>query len=355
MRTDDFDYHLPADLIAQYPTPTRDSSRLMVVDRFSRKVQHQRFRDLTTFLNPGDLLVLNNSKVIPARLQAFKSGTGGTVEVFLVEEITFNQCWAMLKPGKRARRGTMLIFNQLDGSPSQVRAEVLEKSEEGHYRLQFSGVSDLKNALAELGEIPLPPYIQRPSGPETADPERYQTVFAKPPGSVAAPTAGLHFTPHLLHEIRQSGINTAEVTLHVGLGTFAPVKVDSLEAHKMHEERYEISPGAAVTINETKSRGGRVIAVGTTSLRVLESVARDGAIHARAGKTRLFVFPPYNFQIVDALLTNFHLPKSTLLMLVSAFASPGKTDGVQFIRSAYEEAVRERYRFFSYGDAMLIL
>ncbi len=356
MRTEDFDYTLPPELIAQHPARARDASRLMVLHRSSKKIEHRNFLDFSSFIRPHDLLVLNNSRVLPARLRAFKPTTGGALEVLLIEETGLNEWWVMLRPGKRVRRGSIIQISAKTGDPSDLLAEILEKSEEGHYKLQFRSTLDIKSRLEELGEIPLPPYIERPQGPESQDSERYQTVFAKPPGSVAAPTAGLHFTPLYLDLLRANGVETTEVTLHVGLGTFAPVKVENLAEHKMHEERFIVPPAAADAIAAAKARGSRVIAVGTTSLRVLESAADvNGKIEPCTGKTRLFVSPPYNFRVVDALLTNFHLPKSTLLMLVSAFASPGNTDGVPFIQLAYREAVRERYRFFSYGDAMLIL
>lgn len=355
MRTDDFDYDLPANLIAHYPAPARDGSRLLVLERSKNLLEHRNFSDLPSFLRPGDLLVLNNSKVIPARLRA-KKETGSQIEVLLTEEVDTNIWWSMLKPGKRVRPGTRLHLLDHSSNATPVIATVQEKSNEGHFRLFFTGVNDIKTVLDELGELPLPPYIHRPTGPATHDLDRYQTVFAKPLGSVAAPTAGLHFTPLLLEQLRRKGIATAEVTLHVGLGTFMPVKAESLAEHRMHEERYEVPASAADAIRSAKARGGRVIAVGTTSLRVLESVAaKSGDFIAGAGRTRLFVYPPYQFKVVDALLTNFHLPKSTLLMLVSAFASPAETAGIERIRNAYQEAVREQYRFFSYGDAMLIL
>ena len=355
-RTADFNYELPADLIAQVPANRRDSSRLLVLDRPSRQVEHRMFTDFPAFLKPGDVLVLNNSRVIPARLRAIKPNSGGAVEVLLVEEVAPNDWWVMLKPGKRVRPGTVLQLLERDGDRSSIHAEVLEKSDEGHYRLKFSGTTHQLTDVTRLGEMPLPPYIRREAGAQPADAERYQTVFAQPSGSVAAPTAGLHFTPEILTQIRNIGVEIAEVTLHVGLGTFAPVKVESLAEHKMHEERYEIAAESAKKIAEAKRSGRRVVAVGTTSLRVLESVAAaHGEVIATSGRTRLFVYPPYHLKVVDALLTNFHLPESTLLMLVSAFAAPGKTEGRELIMNAYAEAIRERYRFFSYGDAMLII
>ena len=356
MLTQDFKYDLPTELIAQQPATARDASRLLVLDRRTNTRTHTRFPALLEYLPPGDLLVMNNSKVIPARLRAIKSGTGGNVEILLVEEVEKNNWWVMLKPGKRVRPGTKLHLLNRTGGESRLTAEVQEKSEEGHYRLIFQGTSDIQQAVESLGEIPLPPYIQRPSGTMPDDLTRYQTVYAGPAGSVAAPTAGLHFTPEFLHKIRRLGVQTTELTLHVGLGTFAPVKVENVTEHRMHAERYEISTETAARVNATKAAGHRVIAVGTTSLRVLESATDDnGQLQPGSGRTNIFIYPPYHFKMVDALLTNFHLPESTLLMLVSAFASPGSGEGRALILQTYAEAVRERYRFFSYGDAMLIL
>jgi S-adenosylmethionine:tRNA ribosyltransferase-isomerase len=357
-RTADFHYNLPTDLIAQVPADRRDSSRLLVLNRTSRHLEHRQFTDFPALLRPGDLLVLNNSKVIPARLRAIKPDSGGAVEILLIEEIAPNDWWVMLKPGKRVRAGTLLQLLDPSGAPTPIHAQVLEKSDEGHYRLQFTGAANLLAELTRLGEMPLPPYIRRAHGPQPADADRYQTVFAQPSGSVAAPTAGLHFTQEILHRIQTSGVEIAHVTLHVGLGTFSPVKADSLAEHRMHQERYEITPEAARQINAAKTARRRVIAVGTTSLRVLESAAAQteatAPIIATTAKTRLFVYPPYQFKIVDALLTNFHLPESTLLMLVAAFAAPGRTEGRELILHTYAEAIRARYRFFSYGDAMFI-
>jgi S-adenosylmethionine:tRNA ribosyltransferase-isomerase len=358
MQTSDFDFILPPELIAQSPAPTRDQSRLLVVQRSSKSISHRRFPDLLEYLRPGDVLVLNNSRVIPARLRGANSHTGGQFEILLLEENSINDWWVMLRPGKRARAGTEIILRDAGGKSTDVRAKVVAANVEGHRRLEFSGTPNISNLLDALGEIPLPPYITRENSSDLAtDKIRYQTVYATPPGSVAAPTAGLHFTQALLDEIRSRGIHVCFVTLHVGLGTFAPVKAESLAEHVMHEERYEVSEETARLVNETKTNGGRVIAVGTTSVRVLESVAakNEGRLASGSGRTRIFIHPPFSFKIVDALLTNFHLPRSTLLMLVSSFAAPGKMTGRELILSAYAEAVRERYRFFSYGDAMLII
>jgi S-adenosylmethionine:tRNA ribosyltransferase-isomerase len=343
---------------------------LLVLNHASGEIQHRRFPALLEYLSPGDVLVLNNSRVIPARLRGTNAQTGGKFEILLLEEDKLNEWWVMLRPAKRARVGTRIMLQDVKGKPSAAGATVVETNEAGHRRLQFFGTPDIAGMLAELGEVPLPPYIKR-GGRATsqADRERYQTVFAEAPGSVAAPTAGLHFTPSLLERVRARGVKVCFLTLHVGLATFAPVKVERLADHKMHEERFELSAEAAGAINEAKASGKRVFAVGTTTMRVLESLA--AAHHAKAtqliqpsgpsqitaavGRTRIFIYPPYNFRIVDALLTNFHLPHSTLLMLVSAFAAPGETRGRELVLSAYAAAVRERYHFYSYGDAMLLL
>ena len=358
MRTADFDFVLPPELIAQHPTARRDGSRLLVLRRENGQIEHGRFPDLLNFLQPGDVLVLNNSRVIPARLRGVNEKTGGKFELLLLEECGLNDWWAMLRPGKNARLGTRITLLDSAGQASQVLATVTAINSEGHRRLQFSGTPDIHRELDALGEIPLPPYIERANPAELReDKERYQTVFAQPAGSVAAPTAGLHFTPALLDKIRARGIKTCFVTLHVGLGTFAPVKAETLDAHIMHEERFEVGEATVRAVNEAKTAGRRVVAVGTTSVRALESVAarNHGKLNVFNGKTRIFIFPPREFSIVDGLLTNFHLPQSTLLMLVSAFAAPGELRGREMVLAAYAEAIREQYRFFSYGDAMLIL
>jgi S-adenosylmethionine:tRNA ribosyltransferase-isomerase len=356
MRTADFDYVLPPELIAQVPTPQRDQSRLLALDRTTGGIEHGHFSDLPKYLHPADVLVFNDSKVIPARLRALNAATGGHFEVFLLDENAVNDWWAMMRPGKRARVGSRVEILDLLKRPTGITARVEEINEEGHRRLVFEGVGNVANQLNSLGEIPLPPYIER-TGQREEDRERYQTVYARALGSVAAPTAGLHFTPELLARIRAMGVQTQFVTLHVGPGTFVPVKAETIDEHVMHEERFSVSAETAAAINRVKETGvGRVIAVGTTSMRVLESVARncDGRMREGEGRTRIFIYPPCQFAIVDALVTNFHLPKSTLLMLASAFASPGTTDGRDVLLKAYAEAIRLRYRFFSYGDAMLI-
>lgn len=360
MRTADFDFELPPDLIAQTPAPSRDASRLLVLRRESGKVEHRQFREVLEFLRSGDVLVFNNSRVIPARLRGQNIRTGGQFEIFLTEENEANDWWALMRPAKRARVNTEIVVLDKE-RPTEIRATVTETGDEGNRRLRFSGAKNILDELERLGEVPLPPYIQREGAPSSGsaaeDRERYQTVYAQPPGSVAAPTAGLHFTESLLEEIRARGVQVCFVTLHVGLGTFAPVKAETLAEHKMHEERYELSEESARIINEARREGRRVIAVGTTSVRVLESVAKEhaGELIPCRGRTSIFIFPPSNFKIVDAMLTNFHLPCSTLLMLISAFAAPGETRGREMVLAAYAEAVRGRYRFFSYGDAMLLL
>ncbi|MBI2929845.1 MAG: tRNA preQ1(34) S-adenosylmethionine ribosyltransferase-isomerase QueA [Verrucomicrobia bacterium] len=358
MRTAEFDYYLPPELIAQAPTPQRDLSRLLVLNRPRRTLEHSRLRDFVTYLQAGDVVVLNNSRVIPARLRGVKTGSGGQIEVLLTEELAVNDWWVMLRPGKRVRMGTAIEFRDVGQRPAGITATITAKNEEGLCRLHFTGVPDVKDALERLGEMPLPPYIERPSVDSPVnDRERYQTVFAREPGSVAAPTAGLHFTSELLARLRERGVHVSFVTLHVGLGTFAPVKAECVEQHHVHEERFELPAETARTIRQAKHAGHRVFAVGTTTLRVLETVAAGhrGELGPCRGRTALFVYPPHEFKVADALLTNFHLPKSTLLMLVSAFASPGETHGRESVLSAYAEAIRERYRFYSYGDAMLLL
>lgn len=349
--TSDFDYPLPAELIAQQPPVERDASRLLVLDRTARAWSHRRIRDLPGLLRPGDLLVVNNSRVFPARIRGRRVGTGGEAELLLLEPAAEGSWWAMLRPGKRLRPGARIEL--CDG---QGVAEVLEKNDEGHARMCFHGIADLPAWLERHGETPLPPYIRR-AAPEAADRGCYQTVFARVAGSAAAPTAGLHFTPALLSALTVAGVHRTEVTLHVGLGTFAPVKAEAVADHRMHAESYVVPAEAVEAIAATRARGGRIVAVGTTTLRVLEAVAaaHGGEVVAGAGRTDIFIHPPYRFRAADALLTNFHLPRSTLLMLVSAFAEPGGLGGRDFMLAAYAEAVRERYRFFSYGDAMLIV
>lgn len=335
--TTDFDYELPPERIAQRPAP-RGESRLLVLDREGAE-RHRRVRDLPELLRAGDLLVLNDTRVIPARLFGRRPG-GGQVEILLTGRVNDQEWDALVRPGRRARPGTILTLDE------GLTAEVTEKEESGRHRLRFS--EPIEPHLDRLGHMPLPPYIQRAD--EAEDRERYQTVWARQPGAVAAPTAGLHFTREILDALTAAGIWTAHVTLHVGLGTFKPVTAERIEDHQMESERWELSEETAEAIRRTRARGGRVVAVGTTVVRTLESAALavDGEIQAGTGATRLFITPGFQFQVVDILLTNFHLPKSTLLMLVSAFA------GRERVLSAYEEAIREEYRFYSYGDAMLM-
>ena len=359
VRTADFDFELPAELIAQVPAAEREDSRLLVLDRGQGgKIAHHSFRDLPQLLRRGDVLVLNNSRVIPARLRGRNARTGGSFEILLLEEEGLNDWWAMLRPGKRAGRGTEIVLQDAEGNCGATRAVVLDTNEEGHRRLKFSNTTDIAKAIEEIGEVPLPPYIDRGgSAPGAVDRERYQTVYAKARGSVAAPTAGLHFSEKLLENIRARGIHVCFVTLHVGLGTFAPVKGELIAAHRMHEERFAIPESTAQRVNDAKSSRRRVVAVGTTAVRVLETMAERhaGKVVPGQGRTRIFLHPPCDFRIVDALVTNFHLPRSTLIMLAAAFAAPGRTSGRETILRAYQEAIRERYRFFSYGDAMLIV
>ncbi len=357
VRTSDFEYELPAELIAQTPEVHRDQSRLLVVNRNSGTFEHKRFSDFPALLRKGDVLVLNDSRVIPARLHASNANTRGRFELLLVEEVAPNEWWAMMRPGKRARAGTRIRIHDPNGRASAISATVTGINEEGHRFLRFEGVANIFDALAGVGEVPLPPYIERTgSTMRELDSERYQTVYAKAGGSVAAPTAGLHFTATLLDAIRARGVSVCFLTLHVGLGTFAPVKADDLDRHIMHEERYDLGAETAQEIQRARAGGGRVVAVGTTTMRVLETVAAShGRLSPGKGKTRIFIYPPYQFKFVNALLTNFHLPRSTLLMLVSAFAAPGEERGLDLVLRAYREAIRERYRFFSYGDAMFLL
>ncbi len=327
----------------------------MVLNRHSGACEHRRFSDLFDLLVPGDVLVMNDSRVIPARLLGRKVDSPGRVELLLLEESEPGWWWAMVRPGKRVRPGMWLKFGE-DDAGSMV-CEVLEKNAEGHIRVRWEQPESFWQTLQKIGQIPLPPYIERgETGASREDDSRYQTVYARTAGSVAAPTAGLHFTERVLESLRAKGIRLCHVTLHVGAGTFLPMKVDRVSDHVMHEERYELGAEAAAALREAKAAGRRVIAVGTTSLRTLETVALqcDGPVQACSGRTRIFVHPPYRFRMVDALLTNFHLPRSTLMMLVSAFADPGGTGGRERILAAYAEAIRERYRFFSYGDAMFL-
>ncbi len=340
LKKSDFYFDLPEELIAQDPLEDRSSSRLLVLNKETGQVEHHIFRDIVDFLQEGDCLVLNNTKVIPARLLGEREGTGAHVEVLLLKRYEGDVWETLVKPGKKCRPGNRLSFG--DGL---LKAEVLETVEEGNRLIRFEYEGIFEEVLDRLGEMPLPPYITH----KLQDKNRYQTVYAKYEGSAAAPTAGLHFTPQLLDAIECKGVKIAYVTLHVGLGTFRPVKEENILDHHMHSEYYQVSEEAAQTINETKQKGGRVICVGTTSCRTVESASTpDGVIHAGCDNTEIFIYPGYSFKVLDCLITNFHLPESTLVMLVSALA------GRENVLAAYEEAVRDRYRFFSFGDAMFV-
>jgi S-adenosylmethionine:tRNA ribosyltransferase-isomerase len=346
MKTADFDYTLPPELIAQQPLPDRDAARMLVLNRASGSIQHQQFTAFPRHLRPGELLILNDTKVIPARLIGQKL-TGGEVELLLIEELSASRWLALARPAKRLHEGTEITFENPKSEP--LRAFIEAKRDAGEVVVRFAGADDLFAALQRVGHVPLPPYI-RHGEDEPADCERYQTVFARQPGAVAAPTAGLHFTPRTFEALAQRGVLVHRLTLHVGPGTFKPVATDDIEQHTMHIERFDIPPDTAAAVNAAKRDGRRVVCVGTTTVRALESVAdTEGRIRAGAGETDIFIYPPCEFRVADALLTNFHLPRSTLLMLVSAFA------GCETVLRAYEEAIRERYRFYSYGDCMLIM
>ena len=340
MNVKDYDYDLPEELIAQDPLEDRSSSRLMVLDRQTGDVEHRHFTDILEYLHPGDCLVINNTKVIPARLFGVKEDTQAKIEVLLLKRKENDISETLVKPGKKAKPGTKLVFG--DGL---LTAEVVDVVEEGNRLIQFHYDGIFEEILDQLGQMPLPPYITH----QLKDKNRYQTVYAKYDGSAAAPTAGLHFTKELLQKVKDMGVDIAEVTLHVGLGTFRPVKVENVLDHHMHSEFYMVSQEAADKINRAKESGHRVIAVGTTSTRTLEAAAdENGRLHETSGWTEIFIYPGYQFKVIDALITNFHLPQSTLVMLVSALA------GREHVLHAYEIAVKERYRFFSFGDAMLI-
>lgn len=340
MRVSEFNYNLPEELIAQDPLEKRSNSRLMVLDKNTGEIEHRHFYDIKEFLKPGDCLVINNTRVIPARLYGARVGTGGKVEILLLKRISDTQWECLVKPGKKARPGMEISFG--DGL---LMGKIIDIIDEGNRIIEFSYEGIFEEILDKLGEMPLPPYITH----KLQDRDRYQTVYAKYDGSAAAPTAGLHFTPELLEEIKAMGVRIAEVTLHVGLGTFRPVKEDEVLDHHMHSEFYQLTQEACDIINDTKAKGGRVISVGTTSTRTLESAAEPGKpLTPKSGWTQIFIYPGYEFKVIDGLITNFHLPQSTLIMLVSALA------GREHVLSAYEVAVQEKYRFFSFGDAMFI-
>lgn len=341
LKKSDFYFELPEELIAQDPLEDRSASRLLMLDKNTGQLRHEVFHNITRYLRPGDCLVLNNTKVIPARLLGQREGTGAHVEVLLLKRREGDVWETLVKPGKKCRPGTELIFG--DGL---LRGQVLETVEEGNRLIRFSYQGIWEEVLDRLGEMPLPPYITH----KLQDKSRYQTVYAKYEGSAAAPTAGLHFTGELLKQIENLGVSVVYVTLHVGLGTFRPVKEENVLEHHMHSEYYQVTEEAAERINTAKAAGGRVICVGTTSCRTLESAAdEDGTVRPGCGNTEIFIYPGYRFKVTDCLITNFHLPESTLVMLVSALA------GRENVLAAYEEAIRERYRFFSFGDAMLVL
>ena len=340
MKTSDFYYELPQELIAQEPLSDRSASRLMVLDKNTGAVTHKHFYDIADMLGEGDCLILNDTKVLPARLYGIKEETGAAVEFLLLHKHTLDTWEVILKPGRRAKPGARFVFGN-----GELKAEILDIINEGNRLVRFEYEGVFEEVLDRLGEMPLPPYITK----KLEDKDRYQTVYAKNPGSAAAPTAGLHFTPELLDKIRAKGVKTGYVTLHVGLGTFRPVKVDDINDHKMHSEFYILPEETARLVNETKAAGGRVISVGTTATRTLETAGMEGLpLKAMTGWTDIFIYPGKQFNVIDALITNFHLPESTLIMLVSALA------GRERVMAAYEEAVRERYRFFSFGDAMFI-
>lgn len=341
MDVKEFYYELPEELIAQEPLPERDKSRLMVVHRDTRSFEHRIFENVVDYLEEGDCLVLNDTKVIPARLLGTRKDTGGKIEFVLLKRIGKDRWEILVKPGRRAKIGSEFTFG--DG---RLQAKVLDYTDAGGRIVEFYYEGVFEQILDELGKMPVPPYIKK----ELEDKDRYQTVYARKPGSAAAPTAGFHFTERLLKKIEQKGVKVCYITLHVGLGTFRPVKEEKVEEHKMHQEYFEINEETARIINATKQQGKRVIAVGTTSTRTLETVAdENGLVKSLSGWTDLFIYPGYRFKVVDGLITNFHLPESTLLMLVCAFADK------ELIMSAYKEAIRERYRFYSFGDAMLIV
>lgn len=341
LNIEEFDYHLPESLIAQTPLKNRDTSRLLVLHKTNGEIEHRHFKDILEYINPGDTLVLNDTKVMPARLFGIKEDTKAKVEMLMLTQIEGDDWEVLLKPAKRIKVGQKLSFGE-----GKIIAECIKELEQGGriMRLSYEGI--LQERLDELGEMPLPPYIKE----RLDDPDRYQTVYAKAAGSAAAPTAGLHFTDALLEQLKEKQVNLAFVTLHVGLGTFRPVSVENIDDHKMHSEYYQMSQATADLLNETKAHGKRIISVGTTSTRTLETIRRDhDQFAAKSGWTDIFIYPGFEFKAIDGLITNFHLPKSTLVMLVSAFSSK------QYILNAYQTAVEMKYRFFSFGDAMLII
>jgi len=341
LSTKDFYYELPERLIAQSPIAERDASRLLLLNKVTGETEHRTFKDIVSLLNNGDCIVINDTKVVPARLYGEKKGKGAQIEVLLLKRMSDNQFETLVKPGRKLKPGDEIVFG--DGI---LTGKIIKEVEDGNRIIEFTFEGIFEEVLNEIGEMPLPPYIKK----KLEDKDRYQTVYAKESGSAAAPTAGLHFTPEILDELSKKGVGIAKVTLHVGLGTFRPVKVDDVTEHKMHSEYYSVSKEQADIINAAKKNGSKIIAVGTTSLRTLESVSdENGFVHYGSGDTEIFIYPPYNFKVTDGLITNFHLPESTLIMLVSALC------GRENILNAYKEAVKEEYRFFSFGDAMLIM
>lgn len=341
MKLNEFDYYLPEELIAQHPLKQRDSSKMLVLNKDSGTIEHKNFNNFIDYLKVNDCLVINNTKVIPARLYGVKENTGAKIEVVLLKQLDEKDCWeALVKPGKKLRIGTNIVFGQ-----GKLIGEVIETTQVGGRIIKFKYQGIFNEILDELGQMPLPPYITE----QLEEQDRYQTVYAQHSGSAAAPTAGLHFTPEILEKIKSKNIEVVEILLHVGLGTFRPVKVDDIKEHVMHPEYYQVPEEAALKLNKALKENRRIIAVGTTSTRTLETVGKSGQIVAGQGWTDIFIYPGYEFKIVDALLTNFHLPKSTLIMLVSALSSRKN------VLDAYQEAVEKKYRFFSFGDAMLII
>jgi len=342
MKVEEFDYHLPEELIAQKPLPKRDESRLMVLNPQENNIEENIFKNLKEYLDPGDMIIMNNSRVIPARLYGAKIPTGTEIEILLLNELAEDRWEVLVRPGRRAKKGVKINFEDI------LEAEVVEYTDFGGRIVEFSWDQanyDFEEILNQLGEMPLPPYINE----KLDDPERYQTVYSEKKGSAAAPTAGLHFTDHLLKELQEYGVILDYITLHVGLGTFRPVKSEDIEDHEMHEEYAEVSAETAAKIKEVKAAGNKVVAVGTTVTRTLESAAQNGELNEYKGWTDIFIYPGYEYKVIDSLITNFHLPKSTLIMMVSALA------GKEFILKAYKKAVEDEFRFFSLGDAMLIL
>ncbi|RLE06475.1 tRNA preQ1(34) S-adenosylmethionine ribosyltransferase-isomerase QueA [Candidatus Aerophobetes bacterium] len=345
MKLEDFDYHLPRELIAQYPPPRRDSSRLLVLHRENGEIEHRNFRQITEFLEEGDVLVLNNTEVIPARLMGKKKDTGGKAEIFLLRRKQAHLWECLLRPAKKIKEDSQIYF-----PGTRLRADILKREEGARGLVKFTAPGKIEEFISRVGQIPLPPYIKRDTHPTLQDKRRYQTIYAKKKGAVAAPTAGLHFTPSLLQKIKEKGVKVVEITLHTGWASFKPLSKEKIEENSIPEEYFEINEKTALTINEAKRKGNKILAVGTTTTRALETQATSsGLITQGQGWTNLFIYPGYKFKIIEALLTNFHIPRSSLILLVSAFV------GREKLLNAYREAIRQKYRFLSYGDAMLII